>query len=153
MCKDMLRVDRFRWAACQLDALENCLNYRSLQNALASLPKTLDETYGRILSSIPDEQKPYATRILQFLIYSDRPLRIKEAIDALAVDTEGDQYFNIKDRLPDPREISCYCSSLVVLVPTIKHSYHKDDKHVELQLAHFSVKEYLTSNRLDKDMA
>jgi len=90
----MLRVDRFRWAACQLDALENCLEYRTLQNALASLPETLDETYSRILHGIPSEYKQNATRILQFLTYSERPLSIEEAVDAIAVDTEGDQYFN-----------------------------------------------------------
>ena len=149
----MLRVNRFRWAACQLDALENCLDYRALQNALASLPKTLDETYARILRGIPDEHKQNATRILQFLTYSERPLRIEEAVDALVVDTRGDQHFNPQYRMPEPREISCYCSSLVVVVSAKDHSYDEDDKPVELQLAHFSVKEYLTSNRLDTDIA
>jgi len=151
--QELLRVNRFRWAACQLDALENCLDYRTLQNALASLPKTLDETYARILRGIPDEHKQNATRILQFLTYSERPLRIEEAVDALVVDTRGDQHFNPQYRMPDPREISCYCSSLVVVVSAKDHSYDEDDKPVELQLAHFSVKEYLTSNRLDTDIA
>src|SRR5271170_3834860 len=100
----MLRVDRFRWATCQLDALENCLEYRTLQNALASLPKTLDETYSRILHSIPSEYKQNAIRILQFLTYSERPLSIEEAVDAIAVGTEGDPYFNPRYRMPDPRE-------------------------------------------------
>jgi ankyrin repeat protein len=149
----MLKVDRFRWAACQLDALENCLDYRTLQNALASLPKTLDETYARILRGIPEEHKQNAIRILQFLTYSERPLRIEEAVDAIVVDAEGDQHFNPKYRMPDPREISCYCSSLVVVVSAKEHSYDKDDKPMELQLAHFSVKEYLTSDRLDNDIA
>ena len=146
-------VSRFRWAACQLDALENCLEYRTLQNALASLPKTLGETYARVLRDIPEEHKQNAIRILQFLTYSERPLRIEEAVDVIVVDTEADQHFNPKNRMPDPHEISCYCSSLVVVVPAKEHSYFKDDKSVELQLAHFSVKEYLTSNRLDKDIA
>jgi hypothetical protein len=65
--KDMLTVDRFRRAACQLDVLEECLDRRSLRKALASLPETLDETYRRIISSIPKTQKQYAIRILQFL--------------------------------------------------------------------------------------
>lgn len=143
----MEKVDgMFRWAACQLDALENCLEYRTLQNALASLPKTLDETYARILRGIPEEYKQNATRILQFLTYSERPLRIEEAVDAIVVDAKADQHFNPKYRMPNPYEISCYCSSLVVIVSA-------NDKPVELQLAHFSVKEYLTSNRLDKDIA
>src|SRR5437763_6649758 len=80
ICKDMLRIGRFRWAACQLDDLKDCLDYRSLRKALASLPTTLDETYKRILKGIPDKQKPYATRLLQFLTYSKRPLKIQEAI-------------------------------------------------------------------------
>jgi hypothetical protein len=149
----MVRFDRFRWAACQLDALENCLEYRTLQNALASLPKTLDETYSRILHSIPSEYKQNATRILQFLTYSKRPLSIKEAVDAIAVNTEGDQYFNPRHRMPDPQEITCFCSSLVVLASTTHDSYEENKEDMKLQLAHFSVKEYLTSERLDKDVA
>lgn len=145
----MLRIDRFRWAACQLDALENCLEYRTLEDTLASLPKTLDETYARILGGIPQEHKRNAIRILQFLTYFERPLRIEEAVDAIVVDTEGDQYFNPKYRMPDPREISCYCSSLVIVVSSEKHSYDNNEKHVTLQLSHSSVKEYLSSNRLD----
>jgi hypothetical protein len=149
----VLIVNRFRWAACQLDMLENCLNYRTLQDALATLPKILDETYARILRGIPDEHKQNAIRILQFLTYSERPLKIKEAVDAIVVDTEGDQYFNLKYRMPDPREVSCYCSSLVVLVTAEGHSYDEGDKAAELQLAHFSVKEYLTLDRLDNGFA
>jgi hypothetical protein len=151
--QQVLRADRFRWAACQLDALENCLDYRTLQRALVSLPKTLDETYARILRGIPEEQKQNAIRILQFLTYSERPLRIEEAVDALVVDTKEDQHFNPQYRMPDPREISCYCSSLVVVVSAKDHSYDEDDKPMELQLAHLSVKEYLTSDRLDNDIA
>ncbi|KAK6536091.1 hypothetical protein TWF281_000337 [Arthrobotrys megalospora] len=181
----------FRWAACQLDALENCLDYRSLRKTLISLPKTLDETYARIIRGIPEENKRSAIILLQFLAYSERPLQIEEAIDAIAVDIEGDEYFNPKYRMPNPNEILCYCSSLVVAVPVRKyflyggswptvsidpgHSFHQDvygdfgsDEYrrlqpkkdgggmrisTELQLTHFSVKEYLTSNRLDDEIA
>ena len=71
----------FRWAACQLDALEHCLDYPALKNALTLLPNTLDETYARILRDIPTECKRNAIRILQFLVYSERPLSIREAVD------------------------------------------------------------------------
>ncbi|OKL57360.1 hypothetical protein UA08_07438 [Talaromyces atroroseus] len=146
----------FRWATCQLDALENCLEYRTLQKALKSLPKTLDETYSRVLHSIPSEYKQNAFRILQFLTYSARPLSVSEMVDAIAVDTEGEdyQYFDPKHRMPDPREITCFCSSLIVFTSTTHNSDvdNKDDD-VKLQLAHFSVKEYLISGRLDKDLA
>ncbi|KAH0556306.1 hypothetical protein GP486_005768 [Trichoglossum hirsutum] len=135
----------FRWAACQLDILENCPDRRMLRSTLASLPDTLHETYTRILRAIPSEYKQNATRILQFLVFSERPLRIEEAVDALAVDPNGDPRFDTEDRMPDPREISRYCSSLVVV--TTKEGIYGEDTIVELHLAHFSVKEYLMLGR------
>src|SRR5438045_3354197 len=53
----------------------------------------------------------------------------------------------------DSHEISCYCSRLVVMVSIKGHSYNEDDERIELQLSHFSVKEYLTSDRIDKAIA
>jgi hypothetical protein len=47
--------------------------------------------------------------------------------------------------MPDHQEISRYCSSLVVVVSTESNNV--------LQLAHFSVKEYLTSDRVESDVA
>ncbi|KAF2135060.1 uncharacterized protein K452DRAFT_314243, partial [Aplosporella prunicola CBS 121167] len=142
----------FRWVTCQLESLEKCLEYPTLQRALGCLPKTLDETYARILSSIPSEYEHHTRRILQFLTFSERPLRIEEAVDAIAVDVKGGKGFDPKNRMPEPREISRYCSTLVVVVA---RQSPKDDGEAitELQLAHFSVKEYLTSNRLDQSVA
>jgi ankyrin repeat protein len=142
------------------------------------LPETLDETYDRILNSIPGENKESAVRILQFLTYSERPLSVAEAVDAIAVDINEKPNFDPKHRMPDPDEILIYCSSLVVIVPMLVNvddrliddedsdkNSEKDEnsdkiqpdaqkapgKHMKtmfvLQLAHFSVKEYLTSNR------
>jgi hypothetical protein len=148
-----LKSDRFRWAACQIDVLENCLDYRSLRSALASLPKTLDETYGRILRAIPSEHKQYATILLQLVTFSEQPIRIEEAIDAIAVETDKQPYFSPKYRMPDPQEISRYCSSLVAVVPVEEYGFGEDNMALVLQLAHFSVKEYLTSNRLDDEIA
>ncbi|KAF2193423.1 hypothetical protein K469DRAFT_728677 [Zopfia rhizophila CBS 207.26] len=146
--------DLKRWRSYpDIDALENCLDYRTLKETLASLLKTLDETYSRILHAIPSEHKKYATMILQLVTFSERPLRIEEAVDAIVVDTEGDPYFSLKYRMPDPQEISRYCSSLVAVVSMTECSDGEDSERVELQLAHFSVKEYLTSNRLDSGIA
>ena len=87
------------------------------------------------------------------MTYSKRPLKIDEVVDAIAVDTEGDEYFNETHRMFDPGEISRYCSSLVVVESAKDRSYNMDDESAELQLAHLSVKEYLTSDRLDIHIA
>ncbi|KAJ5356110.1 hypothetical protein N7517_010719 [Penicillium concentricum] len=118
----------FRWVACQLDALQDCLNVDLLEKSLQSLPKTLEETYGRILAGISESHREYALRLLQFLIYSDRPLAIREAVDIMAVDLSRDPCFDPARSMPNPREIVRFCSSLVSLVkrniqPTISYSY------------------------------
>lgn len=152
----MLISDRFRWVSCQLDALEGCLERKTLLKAFQSLPQTLDETYERILANIPSAHIHHTKRILQFLIYSERPLRLEEAVDAIAVDVGRDvargRRFDPKDRLPVPEEITRYCSSLVVLVSKqYKNSRQETRITSEIQLAHFSVKDYLTSDRRTPD--
>jgi hypothetical protein len=97
------------------------------------------------MSAIPKEHRDYARRILQFLTFSKSPLTVEEIVDAIAVKTAKEPYFDLNNRMPDPTEVSRYCSSLVVIVPTPSGQI--------LQLAHFSVKEYLTSSRLDSDIA
>jgi hypothetical protein len=77
-------------------------------------------------------------------------LQIKEVIDAIAVHPEAEPHFDRKRRMPNPREISRYCSSLVIIVST-KDARDKNNEDVELRLAHFSVKEYLTSSRVHED--
>ncbi|KAH8678369.1 ankyrin repeat protein [Xylariales sp. PMI_506] len=150
----------FRWVSCQFDVLETCLSPQEVQKALVNLPETLDDTYARILKNIPSGHRHYAKRILQFLSFSERPLRIDEAVDVIAVDITSRPRFDPENRIPVPAEISRYCSSLVVIV-TRKRSFDDDDYWsvekekpiTEIQLAHFSVKEYLTSDRLRESVA
>ncbi|EXA28558.1 hypothetical protein FOVG_19844 [Fusarium oxysporum f. sp. pisi HDV247] len=131
----------FRWAACQLDSLETCLDREGIEIALRSLPQDLNETYNRILQRIPPERKHKAIRLLQFLVCTERPLTLKEAVDVIAVRIDSRPgYFDPEDRLPCPSEITRFCPSLVSVV---QGSHGGQDAVEELQLAHFSVKEYL----------
>jgi Ankyrin repeats (many copies)/Ankyrin repeats (3 copies) len=72
-----------------------------------------------------------------------RPLRVEELAEVLAVDfdSEGIQKLNPSWRWEDQEEaVMSACSSLVVVV--------KDSDSRIVQFSHFSVKEYLTSDRL-----
>ncbi|KAK1838141.1 pfs domain-containing protein [Colletotrichum chrysophilum] len=140
----------FRWVSCQLEALEKCPDPLSLRQTLQSLPRTLDETYARVLSRIPPEFEQNAIRILQFLAFSERPLRVEEAVDVIAVVAKNKPRFDAKNRMPQADEISIYCSSLVAVVT---RGEDRDTKMKELQLAHFSVKEYLISDRLQQNIS
>ena len=115
-----------------------------VRKALKYLPPTLDDTYIRILCSIPDEYHSYDFKVLQWLAFPIRPLSIEDVVDNLAVDEETDTGFNPENRLQDPRDILTICSSLVTIVASTR----KLKENVELRLAHYSINEYLISDRI-----
>ncbi|CAG7990738.1 unnamed protein product [Penicillium salamii] len=125
----------FRWAFCQLDSLARCRHEAAMEETLASLPLDLNDTYQRMLEDIPAKLKNDAIRLLQFLVHSERPLKLAEAKEIIATQIENKAPgFDIKRRLFCETDVLGYCPSLVTFIDTT-------DK--ELHLAHFSVKEYL----------
>ncbi len=140
---------------CQLDVIRGCKKTKLLRRALRTLPKTLDETYERILSNIPDDYVEDVRRVLQCLICSFHPLDVKEVADIVAINT-GKPYYDPEDRYSTPRELLSVCSGLV----STRTSERKGGKYryeefeiEELRLAHFSVKEYLVSDRVSLSSA
>jgi hypothetical protein len=133
---------RFRWVYCQLEVLRKCLP-KNLRRILKELPKSLDETYQRILKEINNANQKEAHRLLQCLAVATRPLRVDELAEVLALDvtTRGIPTFNADWRWEDHEAaVLSACSSLVSVV--------NDDDFQVVQFAHFSVKEFLTSDRL-----
>jgi ankyrin repeat protein len=114
----------------------------------------LDQTYDRILTAIREEDRVYATRILQWLIFSERPLTIKEIAEVAAIDVQGEPIFDRDEVLIDPLEALDICSSLITV--TRLEEKEEDDfgwspvtSSVEaFSLAHYSVQEYLISDRI-----
>ncbi|KAL9035416.1 MAG: hypothetical protein Q9214_006591, partial [Letrouitia sp. 1 TL-2023] len=136
----------FRWAACQLIALHVCPNPPTLREALCSLPKTLDDTYSRILCNIPDEYSDYAISILRWLAYATRPMYLEELGELIAVNLLGDPWFDPETRFPDPRD-------LLDIFPGLLQIEENKSKDLRIRLAHFSVKEYLVSERIKTQKA
>ena len=137
---------RFRWVFCQLDALRQCLP-SSLRRTLAELPESLDETYERIVKDIKKGNRADAYRMLQCLAVAVRPLSVAELAEVLAFDfdasatKDGIPKLNSKWRWEDHEQaVLSTCSSLITIVPA-------DDSPV-VQFSHFSVKEFLLSDRL-----
>jgi hypothetical protein len=131
---------------CQLDALRQCLP-SSLRRTLAELPESLDETYERIVKGIKKGNRADAYRMLQCLTVAIRPLSVAELAELLAFDFDatdlkgGIPKLNSKWRWEDHEQaVLSTCSSLITIVPA-------DDSPV-VQFSHFSVKEFLLSDRL-----
>src|SRR6266849_5693959 len=134
--------NRFRWVFCQLELLRHCFP-SSVERILEELPESLDETYERILREIRKPNQGHAHRLLQCLVAATRPLQVKELAEVLAFDfnTEGIPKFNLGWRWEDQEEaVMSACSSLVMVV-------NDGDSRI-VQFSHFSVKEFLTADRL-----
>ena len=114
-----------------------------IRSSLDNMPKTLDETYEHALLAINEEMRQYAQRLFQCLAVSIRPLRVEELADILAVrfDAGALPKFNPDWRLGNPEEaVLSVCSNLISVVDV--------DGSQIIQFSHFSVKEYLMSDRL-----
>ena len=125
------------WKSC------GTVSHPSVRRILEELPESLDETYERILREIRKPNQGHAHRLLQCLVAAVRPLRVEELAEVLAFDfnAEGIPKLNLGWRWEDQEEaVMSACSSLVMIV--------KDGDSRIVQFSHFSVKEFLTANRL-----
>ena len=136
-------LSRLRWVFFQLEALRRC-SPPNIRRVLDEFPEMLGETYERILMEIGNEKREYARRLLQCVAVAIRPLRVEELAEVLAVDfdTGGAIPKHHLGRRQEDQEavILSTCSSLVTIA-------NIDDSKV-VQLSHFSVNAFLTSNRL-----
>ena len=107
-----------------------------------------------------------------------RPLRLEELSEVVAIDVNDTPQFDPQRRLPDPRDVVEICSTLITVTPRLSDSAEFDDAELndlELSdlevgdfeseksnpkvsgsfviLAHFSVKEYLTSDIIRQGQA
>jgi ankyrin repeat protein len=137
-------LTRFRWVFCQLETLQQCLP-QSLRRTLNELPESLDGTYERVMMEIKRANQSHAYRMLQCLTVANRPLSVSELAEILAFDFEeakgGIPQLNLNWRWEDHEQaVLSTCSSLVTVVP--------NDGSPVVQFSHFSVKEFLMSDRL-----
>ena len=101
------------------------------------MPSNLDGFYERILSKIPPEDFALASRVLRWLVCSVRPLTLAELTEAIAISSTLTK-MDRSTLLNHPEDILDICGGLVTL----------DETTNIVGLAHFSVKEYLTSPRI-----
>ncbi len=123
----------------QVEALwDTCFTDADIRKALANLPSGLKETYRRCLDRI-GHQTGYAPKVLEWVSYAVRPLRIDELREAVAFDLQ-DQAWN-PDKIPNSTSVIGCCANLVVL----------DATDGCVRFAHPSVKQYLEENQTGED--
>jgi ankyrin repeat protein len=103
------------------------------------------------LGSIDGSYADIALHILTWLAFSARPLTIDEISEIVAIDVNSDPAYHQHGKLEDPQDVLTICSSLISIS---SHARDKSSSHSQVDsedlvlLAHYSVKEYLISNRI-----
>lgn len=136
-------MPRFQYVRFQLEILQQFSSASEIRKALLDLPVGLDATYDRILKNIDIKFQGRVINSLKWLAFSKRVLTIEELAEIFIIDPEKDVAFDENARLFSSLAVVKYFSGLIV----IEESRLQREKTV--RLVHFSVKEYLTSDRIN----
>jgi ankyrin repeat protein len=138
-----MQLDRFRWVYCQLDNLRRCMP-SSIREILNELPANLDDTYERILHDIPKQLRRHSHRLFQCMVAASRPLWVEELAEILTIEFGLAEALSVVKgwRPANPEEaVLSACSTLISIVI--------DERGSKIvQFSHVSVKEFLTSDRI-----
>jgi ankyrin repeat protein len=145
---------------------------KHVENSLMNLPRTLDETYQRMLVNIAEDYADEAASLLKWLAYSNEPLTLAELATAAGIRLSADD----RDEVADPEDVDYespvnILEGLVIVIPHVPYGNNAGQAtsgantsaitedmtkpqgsnvqpQFKLRLAHFSVKEYLVSDRI-----
>ena len=175
MSQKLIEHYRFRWVECQLKSLQSCPpSEHYLEKILNTLPQSLDATYERMFCGIEEYLIEDTRRMLTLLCFTTRPITVAELLEGLAVDEKG---LNRKRRLPSASAILDIWSGFIDIVPYLEGKVvdtdplddetlceaegfeddlsviPMDPRRLNVQIAHFSVQEYLESERIKHQKA
>ncbi|MCJ1456462.1 hypothetical protein MMC28_006823 [Mycoblastus sanguinarius] len=135
---------QFLQARLQLEYICTLTTDRAIKITLSDLPHKLDQMYDRILEQICSKHPSNLALIknmLQWLIGSAELLKLDQLACAVSVQAQ-DTKLDLENIATDPEDLVAMCGSLIV----IDKSYSAP----LVKLSHFSVWEYLCSDRLAK---
>ncbi|KAJ5446410.1 NACHT nucleoside triphosphatase [Penicillium cf. griseofulvum] len=124
----------FRWVQLSLDNLSTQRSVRAMRQALKNLPSTLRETYANMLERIAPDDWKIAHKALFWLSFAKQPLTLK-CLNEIVVMEETSITLDEDMMLVPPHILLEICQGLI-----------SEDQDGYLNLAHASVKDFLTSD-------
>ncbi|RYP32850.1 hypothetical protein DL767_005006 [Monosporascus sp. MG133] len=140
VAKDPELADKI--ATLHLNALATKLTLKAVRKGLEALPQGKDavrETYTQALSRIESqspEERDLAERVLAWLCYSLRPLKLAELQYAMSVDPEDDDDLGEEDLVPGDVIVSV-CAGLVSV----------NSSNLVIGFVHYTTQEYFKNIR------
>ena len=137
-----------------MEVLKNrrVLRGRDIIHILSALPPDLGATYERILTNIDPPLIYEAVMALEWLSSAIRPIFVEELIEACIIRPDKSDPVEDDQRL-GPFDILEILPGLVRIEPTPDKSEDFRPRRYTITLSHFSVKEYLFSDRIQQGPA
>ncbi|KAK4031769.1 hypothetical protein C8A01DRAFT_41783 [Parachaetomium inaequale] len=133
------------------DALRNLSSVVLIRKALSELPVGLDATYDRLLQGIDPKFESQVASSLKWLALSSKAFRIEELAEIFILRPDRTVVLDKVERLFKPQDVLKYLSGLVLAYDIPQ--YPPTDSHTQVRLPHFSIREYLVSDRITKGPA
>lgn len=141
----------FRWADLQFQDLRGKAREKDIDKALKQLPKTLQETYQRMLDRITVEgYADEAVAVLRWLYCAKRPLKLSEAVEIMGFEWRDEvATFREENLFPEPANYWVR----IILAGLVEISQPGDrETQPTVSFAHFSVREFLESAQMPHPM-
>ena len=137
---------RFQYVSCHFDTLRKLKSASSVRYALQDLPTGLDNTYERMLLNLDPRFQYQVISMLKWLCFSEHSLSVRELAEVFILPSGRERFdakYLISSQLFDAQDVLSYLGGFVVTSEDSRLVY----------LAHFSIKEYLTSSRASQGSA
>ena len=103
-------------AALQLEELRDCHSIRELREQMENLPRSLYDTYDKILSKLSNKHRETAGTFLRWLAFCAHPPQLQELAEVICVDFTADPRPRFcPDMRYSPESVLTICSSLIVI--------------------------------------
>ncbi|KAF8305382.1 hypothetical protein DL93DRAFT_357571 [Clavulina sp. PMI_390] len=140
----------FLWVQLQLEQLNKC-SENDARRALPKLPRTLKETYARILGTVDENRQITVRVVLECIISATRPLSEREIGDIFLFDLDliyqQPSCLTLGHNNPDSLdETSKDLRNTMNIFKLLPSSLIRRGAHDEISFIHFTVQEYLLSN-------
>lgn len=153
----------FRWAALQLESLQDKERDKDVEDSLKILPKDLEDTYARILARIELQgRSDMAAHILWWLAYSRRPIKLSEVAEIAIfemqptseIENDGDYTvsYHPKNRFPSIWSVRKILLGLITVSGLDDCSEVSEGQDGTVAFSHFTVQEYLRSSAVNLEM-
>ncbi|CVL08022.1 related to ankyrin [Fusarium mangiferae] len=137
----IVRADgMFIWVICQIDHLSRVRTALS-PKLVQALPRNLEKTFEQAFQTLEDEEeKKLAKRILQFVMFANKPLDLSELVEGIAITSDTKTLDDVQaNSLREKSYVFELCGSLV----------RESQATSKIDLAHYSVYQFLQSTKIE----